>query len=314
MKLAILLGIVVPLLAQQPRISNARLETRQAAGSLDATFQAILKAQTSPAWVAYAEPMVAGDRQNECWAGGGGYWRGHSGDGIAVTGAHTVKLEGPTHIVVLFRVENHQIGKIEISNPECDLDAGGLPFIWLTGVSAPESIRFLESIVKSEPGSTGDGRRINDAAVAAIALHADPAADAVLDQLAAQNQPENTRHQAIFWLGSARGSRGINRLIAMAHNDPSPRIRGDALFWLAQKAGQKAAESSIQDAIANDPQTEVKRRAVFALTQMPNGQGIPLLIEIARNNRNAEVRKQAVFWLGQSKDPRALTFIESVLK
>jgi hypothetical protein len=26
------------------------------------------------------------------------------------------------------------------------------------------------------------------------------------------------------------------------------------------------------------------------------------------------VRKQAVFWLGQSKDPRALTFFEELLK
>jgi HEAT repeat protein len=47
---------------------------------------------------------------------------------------------------------------------------------------------------------------------------------------------------------------------------------------------------------------------------MPEGQGVPLLIQAARNNHNPEVRKQAVFWLGQSKDARALAFIEDVLK
>jgi hypothetical protein len=33
-----------------------------------------------------------------------------------------------------------------------------------------------------------------------------------------------------------------------------------------------------------------------------------------RTNRNLEVRKQAMFWLGQSKDDRALSFIEEILK
>ena len=42
-------------------------------------------------------------------------------------------------------------------------------------------------------------------------------------------------------------------------------------------------------------------------------QGYEKLMEIARTNRNPEVRKQAMFWLGQSKDPRALDFFAQVL-
>jgi hypothetical protein len=37
------------------------------------------------------------------------------------------------------------------------------------------------------------------------------------------------------------------------------------------------------------------------------------LIRVARTNRNPEVRKKAIFWLGQSRDPRALHFIEKIL-
>jgi HEAT repeat protein len=240
--------------------------------------------------------------------------------------------------VVLYRVENHQAGKIRTVTPECDLDAGGLPFIWLTGVTPSESIRLLLSIAKSTAGT--------EAAVAAIALHADPTADQALEELAAPSQTEKLRRQAIFWLGNSRGRRGFEivsrvaredrsdkirehavfaltqskepealpTVVTVAHNDRSPRVRGQALFWLAQKAGQKMAESAISDVIANDPETEVKKKAVFALTQMPGGEGVPLLIQVARTNRNPEVRKQAVFWLGQSKDTRALAFIEDVLK
>ena len=37
------------------------------------------------------------------------------------------------------------------------------------------------------------------------------------------------------------------------------------------------------------------------------------MIQAARANQNPAVRKQAMFWLGQSKDPRALAFFEEIL-
>ena len=59
--------------------------------------------------------------------------------------------------------------------------------------------------------------------------------------------------------------------------------------------------------------TDVKKKAVFALSQLPRDEGVPLLIQVARTNRNPAVRKQAIFWLGQSQDSRALQFFEEVL-
>ena len=89
--------------------------------------------------------------------------------------------------------------------------------------------------------------------------------------------------------------------------------RGEAIFWLGQKAGQRAA-AAITEAIDKDPDTEVKKRAVFALSQMPKDQGVPLLINVARTHANPAVRKQAIFWLGQSRDPRATEFFAEILK
>ena len=62
-----------------------------------------------------------------------------------------------------------------------------------------------------------------------------------------------------------------------------------------------------------DPETEVRKQAVFALSQLPKDESVPKLIEVARTHRDAAVRKQAMFWLGQSRDPRALTFFEQIL-
>ena len=89
-------------------------------------------------------------------------------------------------------------------------------------------------------------------------------------------------------------------------------MRSRALFWLTQKAEKKAV-SAIAGAIENDPDTGVKKRAVFALSQLPKDEGVPKLLEVPRTNRNPAVRKQAMFWLWQSNDPRALNFLEEVL-
>ena len=346
---AILAAIAIgSALAQQPRLQNARLETRAVAGGLDATLRAIVNAQPAPAWIGYAVPITPGDRQMCCWNNSvmGCFLEPRVDDRTAVVSNNqTIKLEGPTHLVVLYRVENRQIGKIRSFSPECELDAGGLPFVWLTGVNSAESVKLLEGIAKDTAGAGREQIRRAEAAESAIAMHADPAADQALEGLLAVSQPEQVRRQAVFWLGNARGQRGfeivsrivredpsdklrehavfaltqskqpeaLNVVVGVAHSDKSARVRGQALFWLAQRAGQKMAESAINDAIANDPETEVKKKAVFALTQMPAGEGVPLLIQVARTNRNPEVRKQAIFWLGQSKDERALAFIEEVL-
>jgi HEAT repeat protein len=99
--------------------------------------------------------------------------------------------------------------------------------------------------------------------------------------------------------------------VARTHGDAS--VRGEAIFWLGQKAGTKAS-AAITERIEQDPDTQVKKKAVFALSQLPKDESVPLLIDLARKNRNPAVRKQAMFWLGQSGDPRALTFFEQVLR
>jgi HEAT repeat protein len=101
--------------------------------------------------------------------------------------------------------------------------------------------------------------------------------------------------------------------LSLARTGKDARVRGDALFWVAQRAGTKAMDA-VSNAIDNDPDTEVKKKAVFALSQMPKDEGVPKMIDVARNNRNPEVRRQAMFWLGQSGDPRALTFFEDILQ
>jgi HEAT repeat protein len=341
--------------AETPQVINAKLETRVVSGSLSDALHGIEAQADKPEWVGYSVAEIAGDRTVCC----GNFNDSYNGCGTCrlerennVIGSNpqkdatggTVQLEGSRQLVVLFRLEDKQVMRIREASENCTLDAGGLSFVWLTGVKPAESVAVLADFVHKASFEGHGEHEIGQGALSAIALHADPAADRAFESFVAADQPEQLRKHASFWLGASRGKAGelllqkmaksdpspevrsqvafalsvshepeaLNEMIRMAKDDESTHVRGQALFWLAQKAGQKAM-GAITGAIENDPDTEVKKKAVFALSQMPKDEGVPKLIEVAKTNRNREVRKQAMFWLGQSNDPRALDFFEQVL-
>jgi hypothetical protein len=336
---------------EPPRLTNARLETRAVTGNLEGTLRGIVAAQAGAVWIGYAVATNSAERRMCCWNSWDkhrnccGPCRMESESGFSISSDDTVstKLEGPNRFFVLVRAENRKVGKILAFSEDCELDAGGLPFIWLTGGRSAESLALLASYASS--AAQEEEKKLMDHAVAAVALHADPAADRVLEGFVAPNQPERLRKQAAFWMGAERGRRGyevlrrlvhddpsdkvreqaifalsiskepaaVDTMIEVARRDPSAHVRGQALFWLGQKAGKKAV-GAISEAVENDPDTQVKKKAVFALSQLPKDEGVPLLIQLARTHKNPVVRKQAIFWLGQSKDQRALAFFEEVLK
>lgn len=345
--------------AETAQIVNAKLETRAVSGSLAETLRGIQAQADNPEWVGYSVAQISGDRTMCCGNYNDGYGNcgtcrlekengfttNNSGNSSGTSPQKgTIELEGSRQLVVLFRLEGKQLSRIRTASEDCTLDAGGLPFIWLTGVKAAESVTFLTDFVHQTSFEGHGEHEFGQGALSAIALHADASAESALESFVATDQPEQLRKHASFWLGAARGKAGeqllqkmaksdpssevrsqvafalfvshepeaVDEIIHMAKEDDSAHVRGQALFWLAQKAGQKAM-SAITGAIENDPDTEVKKKAVFALSQMPKDEGVPKLIEVAKTNHNPAVRKQAMFWLGQSNDPRALEFFEQVL-
>jgi HEAT repeat protein len=63
-----------------------------------------------------------------------------------------------------------------------------------------------------------------------------------------------------------------------------------------------------------DGNAEVQEQAVFALSQLPDGQGVEPLIKLAKTHPDPRVRKRAIFWLGETGDPRALATLVSIIK
>jgi len=93
----------------------------------------------------------------------------------------------------------------------------------------------------------------------------------------------------------------------------SRKVRSGAVFWLGQAAGE-AATKGLTDLVDDGAaDRDVRETAVFALSQRPKDEGVPALIRIAKQNPDPELRRKAIFWLGQSDDPRALTLFEELL-
>jgi hypothetical protein len=105
------------------------------------------------------------------------------------------------------------------------------------------------------------------------------------------------------------------RLIAIAKNDRVPQgTRKNAVFWLGQAAGDRAV-ADLGGLVADENEDrEIQEQAVFALSQLRDGSGVPSLLEIARTHKDPKIRKNAMFWLGQSGDPRAIALFEEVLR
>jgi hypothetical protein len=103
-------------------------------------------------------------------------------------------------------------------------------------------------------------------------------------------------------------------LLRLARDAGTPRrTRRTAVFWVGQ-AAEEAATRGLDEIVTGDTvDREVREAAVFALSQRPREEGVPALIRIVRTHRDPEIRRKALFWLGQSEDPRALALFEELL-
>ncbi len=337
--------------AQEPRVTHTQFHSGPVSLGLSATVDRF-RHSNGPLWLGYAVPALPRTHHSSCSLGTGS-------SGVETGCCNELQLEdtadnlttpaSPGPIVdVLFRLDHGEVTKTRVVSVGCTLDAGGIPFEWLTDVQPDDSAVFLGKLAQNaaavRDSGAGHGGAV-DENLDALSMHATPKATEVLVSLASAESSAYLREKAAFWLGAQRGHEGLlalrqlvrseqdsklreklafdlsinsdpgatDDLIQLAKSDADSRVRAQALFWLAQKAGKKAI-STLNASIENDPNFEVKKKAVFALSQLPREESVPQLVHIADTNSNFAIRKEAIFWLGQTNDPRALAYIEQVLK
>lgn len=141
------------------------------------------------------------------------------------------------------------------------------------------------------------------------------AAEAARTLLAIANDPDNSGgKEAVFPATIADSIDVAADLLKIAKNQKvQQETRKNAVFWLSQAAGDSATKG-LEEVVGDErEQSEIRKSAVFALSQRPKEEGVPALIKVAKTNKDPEVRRSAIFWLGQSDDPRALGLIEDLI-
>ena len=127
---------------------------------------------------------------------------------------------------------------------------------------------------------THDGKAGSEAIFPATLVDSVTVWPSLLRIARSESRPRSTREQATFWLG---------------HLAEEPATRG-----LSELVGDAAVDR------------EVRKSAIFALSQR-RVEGVPAMINVVRTSRDPELRKTALFWLANSRDPRALDLIEELL-
>lgn len=104
---------------------------------------------------------------------------------------------------------------------------------------------------------------------------------------------------------------GYLRTYALGHK--SARVRGQSWFWRTQ-VPVAGVENEALAQLPREPSRSVQEQIVFAISQLPAARAIPSLIRAIENRKLSwDQRKKAFFWLAQSKDQRALDYLDAAL-
>ncbi|RLE01540.1 MAG: hypothetical protein DRJ11_09410, partial [Candidatus Aminicenantes bacterium] len=70
------------------------------------------------------------------------------------------------------------------------------------------------------------------------------------------------------------------------------------------KFGEGVEKKALSPKIIGEIKTKKKgERAIFILAQSNDKRVLPLMIELAQNSQNPKIQQQAIFWLGQRREP-----------
>ena len=213
---------------------------------------------------------------------------------------------------------------------------------WLSQVSGDKAEEFLLGLIRDSKDE-----EVQERALFSLSQRkSERAQQAMRDFVTRADASPQLRTRAVFWLGQRRTEENAKFLrdafakatdnelreriiVALAQmkgmgNDAfildqaaNPKLsidlRKQALFWAAQQGTVSTAQlASIYD---KNTDIEMREQVVFSLSQRGNKDpgAVDKLLDIAKTEKNADLRKRAIFWLGQSKDPRAAKLLQELI-
>ncbi len=230
---------------------------------------------------------------------------------------------------------------VETAKSDPDAETREQAVFWLSQVNSSKAIPLLEQILKA---ATDEG--MQDKALFALSQRSDERAQKVLRDFASREDvTEHMRDQAIFWIGQKNTEDNAKFLRDLFAKTPVRATKDQILFAISQSrnfgndqwlldqatntantmelrkqalflAGQNGSMdmASVSALYDKAPEEEFKKQVIFVLSQRSkSSEAVDKLIDIAKNEKNHELRKEALFWLGQSRDPRAMKALQEII-
>jgi hypothetical protein len=110
---------------------------------------------------------------------------------------------------------------------------------------------------------------------------------------------ESVSTDALAAIAVHKGSAALRFLIDMADAGPTTELRKDAIFWMSQARITESA-GELERLMFRDGSAAIRQHAAFALSQSTAANRGDALIRQGREDRDPEVRSQAWFWLAQT--------------
>jgi HEAT repeat protein len=213
---------------------------------------------------------------------------------------------------------------------------------WLSQTRSDRAVEVLEQILLKD----APDQELQEQALFSISQHRSARAQRILRDVAQRRDaPAKMREDAIFWLGQrpdGESSEFLRGLFPSLENDElrekvlfsvaqsksaensrwllerakdrrlDASLRKSALFWAGQSGVSIKDVAEIYDTAGDD--RELRNQVIFVLSQRRRDEAaMDKLVDIAQRERDPELRRQAIFWLGQSNDPRAAKLLEDII-
>jgi HEAT repeat protein len=176
-------------------------------------------------------------------------------------------------------------------------------------IDDPSARKALFELARTHPSV--DVRR-----EAVEALAEAPPSQEVVDLLARivrEDKSPDVQSEAVEALGEISDGRGLSEVAQFALTHPVRDVRHEAIETLAEHAPPATSLDVLKRIVADERDEDARQDALEALAELPDGAGIPALIDVARSHPNQEVRREALKRLVESDDPRARAVLDRAL-
>jgi HEAT repeat protein len=211
---------------------------------------------------------------------------------------------------------------------------------WLSQVGSERAVGALDSILRFSKDP-----EIQDKAVFALSQHGSPKAQQALRAYAERAEvPDALKEKAIFWIGQNESPENAGFLRSLYGRLKSEELKRKVLFSLSQMGGEENGRWLLGIARDTAQGIEMRKQAlfwagqggvslaeltklygtvgdrqmreqlIFVYSQRDEPEALDKLIEIAKRDPDPELRKRALFWLGQSGESRAIQALQDIIE